>query len=406
MALCVVALPWCISHASGGAGKAVIDRLSRDGYSFGGGGVAVRLAAKPSRRGGAAGGGDAGKGLPLRGGGTEKSEGGGGGTGGGGGAAGDTSSQPSGSWLARGGGTGKVWRGERLNFDGPDNVDSDNQIAFSPPPPPDSPKHQLSYAQMKRVEDRIKLGETDPFERGLAVEAFKTKWAGFLPKPGHLPVHIPLPKDMTVEEVEDIQAKLNAESAAKGRVHGADPAFNVMDRMRRRQAAQAAASTETSKAGGPQKSVVQLALERLSFSSKDALSVFEEEQKMAIAELSSAGEGHGKAAATDKQTRDKPATAAASTTNPRISLPRKPLSRSAALRQHADDIAAEAGAGAGAGADAGASDGDGTDGDEEAAGAAKLFHAHGQGRAMPRAGRSGRGGGAGVVADGGGGARR
>ena len=32
----------------------------------------------------------------------------------------------------------------------------------------------------------------------------------------HLPVHIPLPKSMTVEEVEVIQERLNREATAKG----------------------------------------------------------------------------------------------------------------------------------------------------------------------------------------------
>jgi hypothetical protein len=51
--------------------------------------------------------------------------------------------------------------------------------------------------------------------------------------------------------------------------------------------------------GGPHKSVVQLALERLSFSSngaQEALSAFEEEQ-----ELQLTGGGHSKAAVADKQ---------------------------------------------------------------------------------------------------------
>ena len=285
-----------------------------------------------------------------------------------------------------GGSKAKVWKGARLNFDGPDNVDIENQIQFLPPPPPDSPKHQLSYAQMTRSLDRIKQTETDPFERGLAVDAFKTKWAGFLPKPGHLPVHIPLPKDMTVEEVEEIQARLNLEASTKGRQHGIDPAFNVMERMRRKQAAEAAAAaTESSKAGGPHKTVVQLALERLSFSAKDALTVFEEEQKSAASAAGGGGDGggggggHGKPAVADKAMQDKLAAAAAGA-NPRITLPRKPVFRTASLRQRAEEIA---------------SDEDEDDSDAVAEATSKLFYAHGRERKNTAAARGGGGGGGG-----------
>jgi hypothetical protein len=183
VALCVVALPWCISHASGGAGKAAIDRLSRDGYTFGSGsGVAVRLSAKPSSGGGGGGGsGGGGMGPPLRGGGSGSSGGGGGGGGGGGtstvggGLPGGASSQAtqtssSGVFAAVAAtarmGKGRVWKGEKLNFAGPDNVDEENGIDFAPPPPPDSPKHALSYAQMKhavggRGKLRCKLNAVD-----------------------------------------------------------------------------------------------------------------------------------------------------------------------------------------------------------------------------------------------------
>lgn len=260
---------------------------------------------------------------------------------------------------------GKVWRGERLDFDAPDNVDLDNQITFSPPPPPDSPKHMLTYGQMKRVEDRIKLAESDSFERGLAVDAFKTKWAGFLPKLAHMPLHIPLPKDMTVEEVEEIQAKLSAEgnANAKGRGRTApDPVFgNVVERMRRKQAADEVLAANSRV--GPHKSAVQLALERLSFSSKDALAVFEDEhelqeelhQRMATG---GGGSGGGHPAVADRAMQDKlAAAAAAAKNNPRVAPPRRPAFRSAGLRQRAED---------------GASD----DGEVEEAAAGRLFHAH------------------------------
>ena len=48
-------------------------------------------------------------------------------------------------------------------------------------------------------------------------------------------MHIPLPKSMTIEEVEVIQERLNREAAAKTlRGHGADPTVGVIERMRKR----------------------------------------------------------------------------------------------------------------------------------------------------------------------------
>ena len=63
-----------------------------------------------------------------------------------------------------------------------------------------------------------------------AVDAFKNKWAGFLPRAGHLPIHIPLPKDMTIEEVEEIQMRLNAEA---GELASCDPVFSLAGRFGR-----------------------------------------------------------------------------------------------------------------------------------------------------------------------------
>ena len=349
VALTIVALPWCISQARGGAGKAAIERLSRDGVSFRSGRMSLRLSAQPGDGGTTVVGAGGGKGPPLRGG--SGSAGGGGGVG----------SGEAASSMFR----GKTWKGERLKFDAPDNVDLDKLIEFAPPPPPGSPKHALSYAQMKRIEDRIKLSETDPFERGLAVDAFKSRYAGFLPKPNHLPVHIPLPKDMSIAEVEEIQARLNAEGLAKGgKLHGADPAPSVIERMKRRQAADAQLEADRASKGGVHKSVVQLALERLSFSSKDAIALLEGEQELeqqAIASVASE-----KAAGGGGQ--DKAATGSGMTAaNPRISLPRKPVFRSASLRSRTEDVEDWS--------------------DPEAM--AKLFHAHGQGRRVDAAGRQG-----------------
>ena len=109
------------------------------------------------------------------------------------------------SWTV---GLGGTWKGARLRFDQPDNVEQDKEIEFFPPPPPLAPRHEINAKQYKAMEDRIKLSETDPFERGLMLDGLKARWFGFVPKATHLPVRIPLPENLSIEEVEDIQRQL------------------------------------------------------------------------------------------------------------------------------------------------------------------------------------------------------
>jgi hypothetical protein len=166
-----------------------------------------------------------------------------------------------------------VWKGERLDFDAPDNLDTDKLIEFSPPMPPASPKRFLTVAQTKTALERIRTNEPDSFESSLAVEAFKIKWAAWLPKSQHIPAEVPLPKNMTIGEVEEIQARLNADGSARG--GKLDPALSVVDRMRLREMKdEIAANIAAGIIGVPppallvkrrssHKTAVQLALERI-----------------------------------------------------------------------------------------------------------------------------------------------